>query len=234
MAASLERRDADATRRARARADARSEAVAGARAARSGPAPHGRPGARRDSHLRNAASPMTPGRPRRAATLERWRREADLHDRMQQASTRTSPCRSKGRRKPISPPRRSSRSTARTGGSASCCGTYPTEPMPVVLYTSEQFRDITRSPTWAAGAYDGTIRVPMRGALDNREELDRVLGARVHARAHPHAGAARRADVAERGARHRARDRQPRLGGEAGRAGSRRCRCARCSRASDA
>ena len=45
----------------------------------------------------------------------------------------------------------------------------------VVLYTSEQFRDITRAPSWAAGAYDGTIRVPMRGALDEETELDRVL-----------------------------------------------------------
>src|SRR5262249_1542462 len=54
-------------------------------------------------------------------------------------------------------------------------GTYPTDPIRVVLYTTEQFRDITRSPSWAAGAYDGTIRVPMRGALDKHEELDRVL-----------------------------------------------------------
>ena len=54
-------------------------------------------------------------------------------------------------------------------------GTYPNEPVPVVLYTGEQFRDITRSPSWAAGAYDGIIRVPMRGALDNPTELDRVL-----------------------------------------------------------
>ncbi len=38
-----------------------------------------------------------------------------------------------------------------------------------------QFRDITRAPGWAAGAYDGTIRVPMRGALENQKELDRVL-----------------------------------------------------------
>jgi hypothetical protein len=44
-----------------------------------------------------------------------------------------------------------------------------------VLYTSEQFRDITRAPIWAGGAYDGTVRVPMRGALANPQELDRVL-----------------------------------------------------------
>ncbi len=53
--------------------------------------------------------------------------------------------------------------------------TYPVHTIPVVLYTTEQFRDITRAPAWAAGAYDGTIRVPMRGALDNEQELDRVL-----------------------------------------------------------
>jgi tetratricopeptide (TPR) repeat protein len=53
--------------------------------------------------------------------------------------------------------------------------TYPAQPITVVLYTQEQFRDVTRSPSWAAGAYDGTIRVPMRGALDRPEELDRVL-----------------------------------------------------------
>ena len=47
--------------------------------------------------------------------------------------------------------------------------------MPVILYTTQQFRDITRSPAWAAGAFDGVIRVPMRGALDDPKELDRVL-----------------------------------------------------------
>lgn len=53
---------------------------------------------------------------------------------------------------------------------------YPTEPVTVVLYTREQFRDITRLPAWTAAAYDGRIRVPMHGALEQTEELDRVLG----------------------------------------------------------
>jgi tetratricopeptide (TPR) repeat protein len=52
---------------------------------------------------------------------------------------------------------------------------YPTQPIVTVLYTQEQFRDITRSPEWAAAAYDGRIHVPMRGALDEPEELNRVL-----------------------------------------------------------
>ncbi|HEY6360460.1 MAG TPA: tetratricopeptide repeat protein [Vicinamibacterales bacterium] len=53
--------------------------------------------------------------------------------------------------------------------------TFPERIIPVVLYTEQQFRDITRSPGWAAAAYDGRIRVPVRGALTNPDELDRVL-----------------------------------------------------------
>jgi tetratricopeptide (TPR) repeat protein len=53
--------------------------------------------------------------------------------------------------------------------------TFPDQVITVVLYTQEQFRDITRSPGWAAGMYDGRIRVPMRGALARPEELERVL-----------------------------------------------------------
>lgn len=54
-------------------------------------------------------------------------------------------------------------------------GAYPPRSIPVVLYSGEQFRDITRSPQWAAAAFDGTIRVPMRGAGEKGEDLDRVL-----------------------------------------------------------
>ena len=53
---------------------------------------------------------------------------------------------------------------------------YPPNPIIVVLYTQEQFQDTTRLPSWTAGAYDGRIHVPMRGALAQTEELDRVLG----------------------------------------------------------
>jgi tetratricopeptide (TPR) repeat protein len=52
---------------------------------------------------------------------------------------------------------------------------YPSDIITVILYTDEQFRDITRSPDWAAGLYDGKIRVPMRGALDDPRRLEQVL-----------------------------------------------------------
>ncbi len=52
---------------------------------------------------------------------------------------------------------------------------YPSGIITVVLYTDEQFRDITRSPSWAGGVFDGRIRVPMRGALNDPAQLDKVL-----------------------------------------------------------
>ena len=109
------------------------------------------------------------------ATLERWQREAELHDRMRDAIGSHFTVSFEGP------------AEAELAGEAlelldsaywrigELLGTYPSDPIAVVLYTGEQFRDITRAPSWAAGAYDGVIRVPMRGALDQREELDRVL-----------------------------------------------------------
>jgi tetratricopeptide (TPR) repeat protein len=52
---------------------------------------------------------------------------------------------------------------------------YPERTITVVLYAQEQFRDITRSPQWAAAAYDGRIRLPIRGADADLRELDRVI-----------------------------------------------------------
>lgn len=109
------------------------------------------------------------------ATLERWRREAELADRMQQAI---------GSHFTVSFEGPSEAALANEALASldraywrigSVLATYPNDPIPVVLYTTEQFRDITRSPGWAAGAFDGTIRVPMRGAIDDPKELDRVL-----------------------------------------------------------
>ena len=53
--------------------------------------------------------------------------------------------------------------------------TYPSDVITVVLYTREQFRDVTQSPDWAGGAFDGRIRVPVQGAMKNPREFERVL-----------------------------------------------------------
>jgi hypothetical protein len=53
---------------------------------------------------------------------------------------------------------------------------YPTEPVTVVLYSLEQYRDATRLPQWTAAVYDGRIHLPMGAALQQTEDLDRLLG----------------------------------------------------------
>jgi peptidase MA superfamily protein len=54
-------------------------------------------------------------------------------------------------------------------------GAYPANSINVILYTDKQFRDITGAPEWAGGGFDGQIRLPVRGALQNLPEFDRVL-----------------------------------------------------------
>jgi len=109
------------------------------------------------------------------ATLDRWRRELDLQQRMRQqigdhfSVSFEGPAEESLAAKAIES---LDRAYWRIGA---VLNVYPNASVPVVLYTTQQFRDITRSPEWAAGAYDGTIRVPMRGALDDEKELDRVL-----------------------------------------------------------
>ena len=51
---------------------------------------------------------------------------------------------------------------------------FPAEALTVVLYTNREFHDITRSPSWATGNYDGRIRVAVGGSLP-AAELDRVV-----------------------------------------------------------
>jgi tetratricopeptide (TPR) repeat protein len=54
-------------------------------------------------------------------------------------------------------------------------GEYPPNTIVAVLYTEQQFRDITRAPAWAGGQYDGRIRIPVAGASRQPELFDRVL-----------------------------------------------------------
>jgi tetratricopeptide (TPR) repeat protein len=109
------------------------------------------------------------------ATLDRWRREDDLQSRMQQAVGAHFSVAFEGPAEQALADRALvslERAYDRVGD---VLGVYPVNPILVVLYTAEQFRDITRAPQWAAGGYDGIIRVPMQGALEKGAELDRVL-----------------------------------------------------------
>jgi tetratricopeptide (TPR) repeat protein len=54
-------------------------------------------------------------------------------------------------------------------------GSYPSDPIVVMLYTEKQFRDVTQAPEWAAGLYDGRIRIPAAGAAQSPQLFEQVL-----------------------------------------------------------
>jgi hypothetical protein len=52
---------------------------------------------------------------------------------------------------------------------------YPSETIGVILYSNREFQDLTRSPSWATGRYDGRIRIAIGGALEPPRDLDRIV-----------------------------------------------------------
>lgn len=108
-------------------------------------------------------------------TLDRWKREAELHERMRLTVGDHFTVRFEGPEDAALAAKALESLDRAFWRISDVFGTFPARTVPVVLYSGEQFRDITRSPQWAAGAFDGTIRVPMRGALEQGEDLDRVL-----------------------------------------------------------
>lgn len=108
-------------------------------------------------------------------TLERWQREFDLHERMRLTVGDHFTVRFEGPEDAALAARALESLNRAYWRICDLFGAFPPRSVPVVLYSGEQFRDITRSPQWAAAAFDGTIRVPMRGAGEKGEDLDRVL-----------------------------------------------------------
>jgi len=51
----------------------------------------------------------------------------------------------------------------------------PPEQIAVILYTQEEFRDVTRTPGWTGAVNDGKIRVPVQGVDVVSDQLTRIL-----------------------------------------------------------
>src|ERR1700722_1295744 len=51
----------------------------------------------------------------------------------------------------------------------------PPEPIGVILYTGQQFEDMTRAPAWVGAMNDGRLRVPVQGLTSVTDQLSRVL-----------------------------------------------------------
>ncbi len=108
-------------------------------------------------------------------TLDRWKRELELHDRMRLTVGDFFTVSFEGPEDADMAAQALESLNRAYWRICDLFGAFPPKSVPVVLYSGEQFRDITRSPQWAAAAFDGTIRVPMRGVGEKGDDLDRVL-----------------------------------------------------------
>ena len=123
----------------------------------------------------DAALVRAPDQARMAARAEEWRQEAALHESFRRtlgghfAVLFEGPAEEEAAAAAVDILERAYDSV---GGLLQA---FPAEPVTVVLYTQQQFRDITRTPGWSGGLFDGRIRLPVRGGLTDRREFERVL-----------------------------------------------------------
>jgi len=54
-------------------------------------------------------------------------------------------------------------------------GYTPPDDIPVILYTQQQFFDVTRAPTWTGALNDGKLRIPIQGLSSVGAELSKTL-----------------------------------------------------------
>jgi tetratricopeptide (TPR) repeat protein len=107
--------------------------------------------------------------------LEAWKKEAALHDTFSARPTARFTVMFEGPEQQTIAARVSTTLEAAYVRVGKALNAYPPQTVTAILYTKQQFRDITRSPSWAAAAYDGRIRIPVLGALSNPSELDRIV-----------------------------------------------------------
>src|SRR5262245_9380140 len=121
------------------------------------------------------AQSLDPKNPQLARQLEAWRKEAELHSGFRQTLGDHFTVMFEGPAEAELADRAVTSLEAAYWRIGTALSTYPTGVITVILYTRDQFRDITRSPAWAGGSFDGRIRVPVQGALQNSAEFERVL-----------------------------------------------------------
>jgi len=118
---------------------------------------------------------LAPHDPLRSQQLARWRREAALHEDLdERPGVRFRVLFEGGAQQPIAD-RVSAVLERAYWQVGNILNSYPSETLTVLLYTDRQFQDITRAPAWAGGEFDGRIRVAVGGALRTPDALDRVM-----------------------------------------------------------
>jgi hypothetical protein len=118
---------------------------------------------------------LRPGDPDMKALLDRWRGESAIHGKLDERTTVRFRVLFEGTAHKALGDRVARTLEAAYGNVGKVLNTYPSEALTVVLYTEQQFQDITRGPAWAGGQFDGRIRLAVGGALNSPRALDRVV-----------------------------------------------------------
>jgi tetratricopeptide (TPR) repeat protein len=121
------------------------------------------------------AQALRPGDAMVKAHLERWRGESALHKNLDERADARFRVLFEGSAHKALGDRVSRVLEAAVLKVGKALNAYPRETLTVVLYTDQQFQDITRGPAWAGGQFDGRIRLAVGGALESPRALDRVV-----------------------------------------------------------
>jgi len=112
---------------------------------------------------------------RMRARLDEWRKESAVHDTLEHWNGPRFSVSFEGRTNKDLGQRAFNVLDAAYLRIGKAIGAYPSDRIRVVLYSEEQFRDVTSVPAWAEGLFDGQIRIPVKGVSQNLAQFDRVL-----------------------------------------------------------
>jgi tetratricopeptide (TPR) repeat protein len=133
----------------------------------------------------DAALVRAPDQARMQERVEQWRKEAALHDGFRRTQGGHFTVLFEGPAEEEAAAAAVDILESAYGRIGDLLQAYPPESITVVLYTQQQFRDVTRTPGWSGGLFDGRIRMPVRGGLADAREFERVLTHEyVHALVH--------------------------------------------------
>ena len=116
-----------------------------------------------------------PGDADLARALKAWRDDADVHGAFTGRRDQLFTILYQGRQEEATAVKATALLKAAFRRIAARLGTQPSQSIFVVLYTEKQFRDITGSPVWADGVYDGRIRIATAGASHDPASFEHVL-----------------------------------------------------------
>src|SRR5262249_43532221 len=108
-----------------------------------------------------AALKHAPGNMEMRSRLEMWRREASVHSGLESLVDGRFGFRFQGPVEEQLAARARAVLTAAFSRIGGALGAYPSNSITVIMYSDQQFRDITGAPEWSGGGFDGQIRLPV-------------------------------------------------------------------------